>query len=146
MTEQTSPDGVKAGWHIWLVGIIGVLWNGFGCVDFTMTVTKNEAYLAGYPQEMLDYWFAMPWWVFGVWAVGVFGALLGSIALLMKREAAVTLFAAAFIASIISVVTDVMDKNAPKMEGQEFFPWLIMGLGFVFLAYAFWQMKRGVLR
>lgn len=73
MTEDTAPDGVKAGWHIWLVGIIGVLWNGFGCFDYVMTVTRNKAYLASYPQEVLDYWFAMPWWTFGVWAVGVFG-------------------------------------------------------------------------
>ncbi|MFN3912834.1 hypothetical protein [Hyphomonas sp.] len=146
MTEDTAPEGVKPGWHIWLAGGLGLLWNGFGCFDYIMTVTRNAAYLEPYPKEMLDYWFAMPWWMFGLWAVGVFGAFLASAALLMKREAAVTLFAASFIASMISFITGAMDQNAPKMEGQEFFPWLIMGLGFGFLAYSYWQMKRGALR
>lgn len=146
MTEQAAPEGVKAGWHIWLVGIIGILWNGFGCFDFTMTVTKNAAYLEPYPKEMLDYWFSMPWWMFGIWAVGVFGAFLGSAALLMKSKASVTLFAAAFIASVISFVVGAMDQNAPRMEGQDFFPYLIMVIGFGFFAYAYWQSRRGALR
>ena len=91
MTEETSPQGVNPGWHLWLVGGIGILWNGFGCFDYIMTVTKNKAYLSGYPQEMLDYWFSMPWWMFGIWAVGVFGAFLGSVALLRKLKRQVSL-------------------------------------------------------
>ena len=146
MTVDTAPDGVKAGWHLWLVGIIALLWNGYGCFDYIMTVTKNEAYLKDYPPEMLAYWFAMPWWMFGIWAVGVFGAFFGSVALLMKNKAAVVLFAAAFIASVISMYITVTAKDAPKMEGQEFFPWVIMGLGLAFFAYAYWQSRRGILR
>jgi hypothetical protein len=146
MTDNTTPGSVQAGWHIWLVGILGVLWNGFGCFDYIMTVSHNEAYLADYPKEMLDYWFSMPWWMFGIWAVGVFGAFCGSVALLLKRQSAVVLFAAAFVASFVSFMTGAMDQNAPKMEGQEFFPWLIMGLGLFFLLYSWWQSRRGVLR
>ena len=146
MTEETSPQGVNPGWHLWLVGGIGILWNGFGCFDYIMTVTKNKAYLSGYPQEMLDYWFSMPWWMFGIWAVGVFGAFLGSVALLMKSKTSVSLFAGAFLASVISFIVGAMETNAPKMEGTEFFPWLIMGLGLVFLVYAYWQSRRGALR
>lgn len=146
MTDDTAPADVKPGWHIWLVGILGVLWNGFGCYDYIMTVSKNEGYLAGYPKEMLDYWFAMPWWMFGIWAVGVFGALLGSIALLMKSKAAVTFFAAAWIASVISLITGAMDQNAPKMEGMDIFPYVIVAIGLGFLAYAWWQSRRGALR
>lgn len=146
MTEDSTPMNANAGWHIWLVGILGVLWNGFGCFDYIMTVSRNEAYLADYPKEMLDYWFAMPWWMFGIWAVGVFGAFFGSVALLLKRREAVVLFAAAFVASFISFMVGAMDQNAPKMEGMDFFPWVIMGLGLFFLLYSFWQSRRGALR
>ena len=52
----------KTPWHLWVVGGISALWNAFGCLDFTMTATRNEAYLEPYPQEMLDYWLNMPVW------------------------------------------------------------------------------------
>lgn len=146
MDDEATPGGVEAGWHIWLVGGLGVLWNGYGCFDFVMTVSRNKAYLAAYPPEMVTYLFSMPWWMFGIWAVGVFGAFFGSVMLLLKRRDAVTLFAAAFVASFFSLVTGALDQNAPRMEGMEFFPWLVMVLGLGFLAYAYWQQRRGVLR
>ncbi|MFN4184327.1 MAG: hypothetical protein ACK4M6_06040 [Hyphomonas sp.] len=146
MTEDTSVIAPRASWHLWAVGIVGILWNGFGCYDFTMTVTRNEAYLAGYPQEMLAYWFAMPWWIFGLWAIGVLGGLLGSIALLLRSAWAVKLFAASLLAAIISNVIAMMDTDAPRMEGAEAFPFIIIALAAGFLAYAYWQSRRGVLR
>lgn len=146
MSEETAPEGAKAGWHLWLVGALGVLWNGFGCFDFTMTATRNAAYLEPYPKEMLDYWFAMPWWMWGIWAIGVFGGLLGSILLLMRRALAVQLLAASFLAALVSLVIGMTAADAPKMEGSEVFTIAILGIAFGLLAYAFWQHRRGILR
>ena len=146
MTDDTSTFHPRAGWHLWLVGILGILWNGFGCFDFTMTATRNAAYLEPYPKEMLAYWFAMPWWMWAFWAVGVFGGVLGSIALLAKNKLAVPLFAASLLAAAVSNIIASMDKDAPKMEGTEIIPYVIMGLAAAFLAYAVWQSRRGVLR
>ena len=146
MTEDTSVISPKAGWHLWLVGILAVLWNGFGCFDFTMTATRNAGYLEPYPKEMLDYWFAMPWWIWAIWALGVFGGLFGAIALLLRSAWAVKLFAVSLIAATISLVVSSMASDAPKMEGAEFFPFIIIGIALVQLVYAYWQMKRGVLR
>lgn len=146
MTENAELVGVKAGWHIWPVGIIGVLWNGFGCFDFIMTTTRNQAYMAQFPQEMQTYWYSMPWWMFGIWAVGVFGALIASLALLMRSKTAVTLFAAAFVASAASFYVGWKNTEAPKVDGMGFMPVVIMAIGFAFTAYAYWQSTRGVLR
>lgn len=146
MSEETAPQGVKAGWHLWLVGVLGVLWNGFGCFDFTMTATRNAAYLEPYPKEMIDYWFAMSWWIWVIWAIGVFGGLLGSVLLLMKRALAVQLFAASFLAALVSMIIGMTAKDAPKMEGAEAFPFIILGIALGLLVYAFWQQRRGVLR
>lgn len=146
MTEQSAPIGAKAGWHIWPVGIFGVLWNGFACFDYIMTTTRNPAYMSQFPQEMQAYWYSMPWWMFGISAVGVFGALLGSLALLMRSRTAVTLFAAAFIASLASFYVGWKDAGAPKMEGMKFMPLVIMGIGLAFTVYAYWQSRRGALR
>jgi hypothetical protein len=95
---------------------------------------------------MQDYWYSMPWWMFGIWAVGVFGALIGSLGLLMRSKTAVTLFAAAFIASTASFYVGWKDADAPKIDGMEFMPFVIMAIGFAFTAYAYWQSTRSVLR
>lgn len=146
MTEETAPEGVKAGWHLWLVGVVGVLWNGFGCFDFTMTATRNAAYLEPYPKEMVEYWFAMPWWMWAIWAVGVFGGLAGSILLLLKRAWAVQVLAASFLAALVSMIIGATAKDAPKMEGSEIFTVVILGIALGLLVYAFWQHRRGILR
>lgn len=146
MTEETSAAPVQPGWHLWVVGIVGVLWNGFGCFDFTMTATRNEAYLSRLPEEMVAYWISMPWWMFAIWAIGVFGGLAGSVALLMRRAIAVPLFAASFIAAAISMVIGMTAQDAPVMEGSEIFTVLILAIAFGLLAYAYWQNRRGVLR
>ncbi len=146
MTNDNVQGVVKPGWHIWLVGILGVLWNGFGSLDFTMTASRNEAWLAPYPEEMLNYLFAMPWWTWAMWAVGVFGGLAGSALLLMKRSLAVPALAVSFVAALVSIILGQTAKDAPVMEGTEFMPFVILGIAIGLLAYAWWQFRSGVLR
>ena len=141
-----SGPVIKAPWHLWLVGVISLLWNAFGCFDYTMTATRNASYLEPYPQEMLDYWLAMPVWMWIVWAIGVFGGLLGSVALLMRRKLAVPLLAASFLAALVSMGVSYSDKNAPRMEGMEYMSLVILGIALFLAAYAWWLSRRGVLR
>jgi hypothetical protein len=143
---KMSGTIVKTPWHLWVVGGLSLLWNGFGCFDFTMTATHNTAYLASYPQEMLDYWFDMPVWSWVLWAIGVFGGLLGSVALLMRKRLAVGLFLASLLAATVSMVMGYFDKNAPRMEGAELFPLIIIGIAVLLVAYARWLSRRDVLR
>lgn len=146
MSEDTAPQGVKAGWHLWLVGILGSLWNAFGCFDFTMTATNNQAYLANFPPEMIAYIQASPWWVWAMWFIGVFGGLAGTLLLLMRKSLAVPALAASFLAALVSMGVSMTDPEAPKMEGSEFMPFVIITVALGLLLYAWWQQKRGVLR
>lgn len=146
MTEDTTVITPRGGWHLWLVGVLSLLWNGFGCFDFTMTATRNADYLKPYPQEMVAYWFAMPWWIWAIWAIGVFGGLLGAIALLMRNAWAVKLFAASMLAAAVSMAVSMTATDAPKMEGSEIMSLIIIGIALLQLVYAYWQSKRGVLR
>lgn len=98
-TIEASATPAQAGWHLWLVSILGILWNGFGCFDFAMTASNNQAYLGSFPEAMVVYWQAMPIWMWALWALGVFGGLAGSIALLMRRKLAVALFAVSLVAA-----------------------------------------------
>ena len=146
MSENNQPASVKTPWHLWLVGALSLFWNGFGCFDFTMTATRNAAYLEPYPQEMLDYWLAMPAWVWVLWAIGVFGGLLGTIALLLRRKLAFPLLGASFLAAAVSMAFGFLDSNAPRMEGAGLMSSVIILIAFLLAAYALWMSRRDVLR
>ena len=41
-------DGIvreRAPAHLWIVGILALLWNGFGAYDYFMTRTRGAAYI-----------------------------------------------------------------------------------------------------
>ena len=146
MTDHTESAVAKTPWHIWLVGVLSLLWNGFGCFDFTMTATRNAAYLEPYPQEMIDYWLAMPVWMWLLWAIGVFGGLAGSIVLLLRRKLAFPLLGASFLAASVSMTFGFLDKSAPRMEGAGLMSSVILLIAFLLAAYAWWMSRRDVLR
>ena len=146
MTDSSDETRARTPWHLWVVGAVSLLWNAFGCFDFTMTATRNAAYLEPYPQEMLDYWFAMPLWVWALWVIGVFGGLFASILLLLRRKLAFPLFAASFLAAAISMLVGTLDTDAPRMEGAGVMSAVIVIIAALFVAYAWWMSRRDVLR
>ena len=87
-------ETVKTPWHLWLVGVLSLLWNGFGAFDFIQTTTRGEAYMraAGFDDAMVAYYEAMPGWMYVPWTLGVWGAVIGSVMLLLRRRWAVPAF------------------------------------------------------
>jgi hypothetical protein len=86
--------------HLWVVGVVALLWNSMGALDYTMTQTKNMAYLKQLTPPQLDYFFGLPAWVVAAWAIGVWGGVVGSLLLLLRKRLAVPVF----LASILGVV------------------------------------------
>ncbi|BDI60509.1 hypothetical protein [Qipengyuania nanhaisediminis] len=91
--NNTIGGPPKAPWHLWVIGIVSLLWNGGGAYDYTMTQTRNEAYLraaadnAGVSYDMMmGYFTGFPAWADAFWALGVWGAVAGSILLLLRSR------------------------------------------------------------
>ena len=143
---------VKTPWHIWVVGVISLLWNGFGAFDFIQTTTRGEAYMreAGFDQAMIEYFMAMPNWMYGPWILGVWGAVIGSILLLLRNKLAVWAFAASALGALISLIYGKMiDPPPPPPAGMEmmgYMPFVIMVIAAFLLWYAWTMTKKGVLR
>ncbi len=60
MTKTTSTCPGKTRWHLWLVGIAALLWNGFGAFDYVMTESHNATYMSLFTPEQIDYFEAFP--------------------------------------------------------------------------------------
>lgn len=104
MNRITQGTRRQRPWHLWLVGVLAILWNGMGALDYTMTQTRNEAYLRSASPEMLDFVYGLPDWIDGFWAIGVWGGLLGSILLLLGRRLATPVLGASFVGALVVAV------------------------------------------
>jgi hypothetical protein len=135
--------------HLWVVGVVSALWNAFGCLDYLMTQTRNEAWLAGFTAEQRAYFEGLPGWLSGFWAIAVWGAMLGSLLLLMRSRHAVTAFAASLLCLAVSTFyTRVVTSPPPGLEGGAMMAVqiLIWVAAIFFLVYAIKMRSRGVLR
>jgi hypothetical protein len=133
-------------WHLWLVGGLSLLWNGFGATDFTMSVTRGEAWyrMMGMTEAQIAEFALMPTWMWLAWALGVYGAVLGSILLLLRRRWAVQAFAVSLVGALASLVYQLAFAG-PGGSGPAF-PAVIVGIAAFLLWYAWTLGKRGVLR
>lgn len=139
---------VKAPAWFWVVAGLSLLWNAFGCLDFTMTVMRNPAYIAQFPPETIDYLDAMPVWAIAAWALGVWGALLGSMLLLVRSGWAATAFAASLGGLALTTIYQVMADEPPAMSsGVNLAITAIIWIVAIALLWLSFRMRaRGVLR
>ena len=148
---MTDTMTVKTPWHLWVVGVISLLWNGFGGYDFIQTTTRGEAYFreSGFDQAMIDYFNAIPNWVYVPWTLGVWGGVLGSLLLLLRSKWAVPVFALSLLGALVNVVHGKMDPMPPlppEMAAMAYMPYVIVVIALFLLWYAWAQRKKGVLR
>lgn len=89
---------------LWVVGGLSLVWNGFGAFDYVMTQTRNPAYLAQFSPEQRAYFDSFPAVMEAAWAVGVWGAVAGSLLLLLRNRHAVTAFGASLLGLLVSTI------------------------------------------
>jgi len=135
--------------HLWVVGVLSLLWNFFGCLDYTMTNLKNAAWLAKMSPDQLAYMNSLPGWLTAFWAIGLWGGLIGSILLLMRNRYAVWAFGLSLIGAVVGIGYQLFLTKMPasmKQGGMGFMPWVIIIIAAVLYWYAMSAEKKGVLR
>ena len=140
--------------HLWVVGILATLWNGFGAYDYLMTKARNTQYLESMmpgvnANEFLAYIDGYPVWANFGWGLGVWMALLGSILLLLRSRWAVHSFALSLLGMVMSfayIFTGPPMPGEEAMGAMKYFPLVIVAIGVALLYYAYRQRANGVLR
>ncbi len=155
MMIQTKKGGivmgeptVKAPRHLWVVGILSVLWNAIGAFDYAATQLRIESYMSQFTEEQLAYFYGFPAWAVAAWAIAVWSSLLGSLALLFRRAWAVGLFSLAIVGMVITFVYNFVLSDGLSMMGAVgglIFTAIIWLIAFFLLFYARAMAKRGVL-
>jgi hypothetical protein len=122
--------GVRTPRHLWIVGVLALVWNAFGCTDFSMTVTHNPAWMAPLSPEMIDWLDNAPSWTIVTWALGVWGGLAGALLLLLRSRWAVAAFTISLLGlavnQIYPFVSDVPAMlTSPKSIGITLVIWVL---------------------
>jgi hypothetical protein len=145
---------MKTPWHIWVVGTLSLLWHSFGALDYTMSQTRNAAYFAMFDDQtragMLAYLDAYPFWASCAWAIGVWGAVLGSALILLRSRHAVSLLWLSMLGLIANTAQTFVfaTSSLPILTdgNAKLFTLLIFFVLALVVAYAARQAKRGNLR
>jgi hypothetical protein len=138
-------DGQKTPWHIWAVGIASLLWNAMGGVDYSMTHLNNAAWLAQLTPEQIAWVKAFPIWATSCWALGVWGAIAGSILLLLRNRHAVSAFGVSLLGLIGSHIYQ-FTSDAPgglNTGSGTIFAAVLAGVAAALLWYAVRMRAKG---
>jgi hypothetical protein len=137
----------KAPLHLWIVGVLAVLWNAIGAFDYTATQMRIEAYMSAFTPEQLEYFYSFPAWTVAAWAFGVWGALVGSIALLLRKAWAVWAFGISIAGMVLTTIHNfVLTDGAALMgPGAIAFSAVIWVIALFLFFYARAMRTRGVL-
>ncbi|MFK7993181.1 MAG: hypothetical protein AB8B87_03525 [Granulosicoccus sp.] len=140
----------KTPWHLWLIGIIAVLFNFIGVFDFVMSMAQGAEYQAsaGMTPEQIAHYQEMPAWMMVVWFVGVFGAFLASILLILRKKLALPMFVISLVVFLISLVYHYLLSDGGAVLGQAMAiaSAVIAGLLVLFIWYTRFMVTRGVVR
>jgi len=147
MTDvATVASGKRTPWHLWVVGIVALLWNAVGAVDYLMTQTRNEQYMSQFTPEQLEYFYGFPAWVVAAWAIAVWGGVLGAILLLMRKSLAAPVFLMSLIAMVLTTIYQYVLSSGLEVVGDAFslvFTGVIFLIAVALFLYARAMQKRG---
>ena len=140
---------MKTPWHIWVVGLVTLVWHGGGAFDYLMVQTGNEAYLSQYTEPQRACVEAVPTWFHAAWAFGVWGSILGSLLILLRSRLAAGAFAASLIGMVASSIYAIFVATPSALEmngtGGLIFSAVILLVILVLIFYARAMTRRGVL-
>jgi hypothetical protein len=150
MSDETEATRTRTPWHLWVVGGLSALWNSYGGYDYVMSHIGGDRYLTGMGMTgpQIAFFHAMPAWTTAAWAVGVWGALLGSALLLLRLKWALHAFAASLAGLLASLVHTYLLSNGAELMGPQsvIMYAVITGACLFFVRYAWTMTRKGVLR
>ncbi len=134
MSDSTSQ---KAPVLFWIISVIAIIWNAMGVYQYLQQAYQTDAFKASMPsEEALEMALNTPSWAMSAFAVAVFFGLLASIALILKKRWANTLFLISLIGIIVQMIHNVFISDSIEMMGTIaiIFPIIILIIG-VFLYF-----------
>jgi hypothetical protein len=143
MTTDNSDR--KVPWHIWAVGILTLLWNGSGAYTIMMAQAGR---LANINADEAAYYAAQPSWFVVATDIALAAAVAAGVALLLRRRAAVWLFAFSLSAIVVTNAYDLAAGTSRTLvsQGALVVTLIIATIAVLQLLYSWTMQRRAVLK
>jgi len=148
MSEDQATSNGRTPWHLWVVGVLAILWNSMGAYDYLMTQTQNEAYMSNFSPEQLEYFYGFPTWLVAFWALAVWGGVLGAVLLVLRKKLAAGVLLVSFLSMVVTTIYNFGLSNGFEAMGGAFelaFSGVIFVVALLLYLYAKAMKNRGVL-
>ena len=134
----------KTPWHVWVVAILTLLWNGAGTYTIMMAQAGRVPDLSA---DEAAYYAGQPFWFVIATDIALLSAVAAAVALLLRSRIAAWLFALSLMAIILNNAYDLVAGTSLVLVDRG---WLILTViiavtAALQLAYAWAMKKRGVL-
>jgi len=144
MSTPATPM-VKAPWHLWVVAILTLLWNGSGAVTIMLAQAGR---LTGLSADEAAYYAGQPTWFVISTDIATLAPVAAGIALLVRSQLAVWLFALSLALILVNNVYDLATGTSRALanQGAMIVTVIIAVIAILQLIYSSAMKKRGVLR
>ena len=150
MSIDTSTNKTKSAVPIWfwVISILALLWYLMDMSAFYMRVFMVDEVIKSMPENQQHLYQNMPQWVNIVFAFEVFGGVLGSVGLLLRKKWALPLF----YISILGVLSQTFyiyflsDAVSTMRTPAIMMPLMAIGIGIVMVLHTRSSISRGWLR
>ncbi|MFZ9395625.1 MAG: hypothetical protein ACO25F_06120 [Erythrobacter sp.] len=135
---------VKAPWHLWAIGLVTLLWNAIGIMSYMMTRLDMLDQL-GMTPDQIAYFDTFPALANALWALGVWGAFLGSVLLLARSRWAVPSLMVSVVGLVGTTVFQRFVTEVPEGMSNPAIDIAIWVITLFMLWYAHRMRGQGVL-
>jgi hypothetical protein len=139
---EEAGGAAKVPLSFWVVAGLSLLWNGFACMVYWLTATKDPGTMAQTPPAMLEALNNTPSWVMAAWGVAVGAALAGSLLLVLRRRWAIPAFVASLGGLLVLTYYRIV-ANLPMSLFQVVMIWLV---ALFLLRFSSSEADKGLLR
>jgi len=143
MSETNKPPAL-----FWVVGVIFLLWNLFGCYMYWLDQTMEQAkYVEAYGEGLAGMRDQIPVWATSGYAVGVFGGLLAAILFLLRKKLAYPVFVLSLIGAVVGFLYVFITPEYKAAAGSSYWimPVIVLVVGIVEIWVSKRKIAKGIL-
>ena len=148
MTQTLSKnemEKIKIPVWFWIIAILFLLWNIMGVVSFFAHTFISEEALANLPTQERELYGDYPIWTTIVFATAVFGGLLGTLGLVLKKKWSKMAFIISLFAIIPQMIHNLFFTKSMEVYGPgqaATMPIMVVVFGIFLVWFANYGIKK----
>ena len=143
MTSSNKPGII-----FWIIAVIALIWNLMGVMAYLAQAFMTDEAKALLPEAEQAMYSDIPAWATAAFAFAVFGGFLGSLALLLRKKWATSLFIISLLGILVQQTYYFFVSNIMEEAGAAdmVMPLMIVAIGIFLVYYSKGAAKSGLLK